>query len=199
MFTAKSDQRGSRKELRSTLETKCPKLINPILFITHERRHSYFPGDWWNTRKTWRTFWASTYKINLRRLVILQKRIIRIINKSHFNAHIGPIFRDLGILKFDDIHLLQLGQIMYSCKNSFLPPRFNNNFSQRNQFHSYNTRNSQAYRLPYCRTNTKKFSPFFQGPKFFNSLDNEVINSQSLSSFKKKLKIKLLSKYENSS
>ena len=41
--------------------------------------------------------------------------------------------------------------------------------------------------------------PFFQGPKFFNSLDNEVINSQSLSSFKKKLKIKLLSKYENSS
>ena len=28
--------------------------------------------------------------------------------------------------------------------------------------------------------------PFFQGPKFFNSLDNEVINSQSLSSFKKK-------------
>ena len=85
------------------------------------------------------------------------------------------------------------------AKNSFLPPKFNNNFSQSNQFHSYNTRNSQAYRLPYCRTNTKKSSPFFQGPKFFNSLDNEVINSQSLSSFKKKLTIKLLSKYENSS
>ena len=48
-------------------------------------------------------------------------------------------------------------------------------------------------------TKTKKFSPFFQGPIFFNSLDNEVINSQSLSSFKKKLKITLLSKYENSS
>ena len=31
----------------------------------------------------------------------------------------------------------------------------------------------------------KKFSPFFQGPKFFNSLDNEVINSPSLSSCKK--------------
>ena len=120
------------------------------------------------------------------RLVILQKRIIRIINKSHFNAHTDPIFKDLGILKFNDIHLLQLGQFIYSCKNSFLPLRFNNNFSQSNQFHSYNTRNSLAYRLPYCRTNTKKFSPFFQGPKFFNSLDNEVINSKSLSSFNKK-------------
>ena len=63
--------------------------------------------------------WASTYKTNLRRLVILQKRIIRIINKSHFNAHTDPIFKDLGILKFNDIHLLQLGQFMYSCRNSF--------------------------------------------------------------------------------
>ena len=36
-------------------------------------------------------------------------------------------------------------------------PRFNNNFSQSNQFHTYNTENFQVYRLPYCRTNTKKF------------------------------------------
>ena len=138
-------------------------------------------------------------KTNLRRLVILQKRIIRVINKSHFNAHTDPIFKDLGILKFNDIHLLQLGHFMYSYKDSFLPPRFKNNFSQSNQFHSYSTRNSLTYHLPYCRANTKKFSPFFQGPRFFNSLDNKVINSQSLSSFKKKLNIKLLSKYENSS
>ena len=55
--------------------------------------------------------WASTYKTNFLRLVILQKRIIRIINKSHFNAHTDPIFKDLGILKFNDIHLLQLGQL----------------------------------------------------------------------------------------
>ena len=62
--------------------------------------------------------WASTYKIhNLHHLVILQKRIIRIINKSHFNAHTDNIFKDLGILEFNDIHLLQLGQFMYSCKN----------------------------------------------------------------------------------
>ena len=45
--------------------------------------------------------WAQTYKSNktyLRRLVILQKRIIRITNKSHFNAHTDPIFKDLGML-----------------------------------------------------------------------------------------------------
>ena len=108
------------------------------------------------------TVWASTYKTNIRHLVILQKRrIIRIMNKSYLNAPTDPIFKDLGILKLNGIHLLQQGQFMNSCKNSFLPPRFNKIFSQSSQFHSYNTRNSQAYRLPYCRTNTKKFSPFF--------------------------------------
>ena len=41
--------------------------------------------------------WASTFETNLCCLVILQKHIINIINKSHFNAHIDPIFNDLGI------------------------------------------------------------------------------------------------------
>ena len=78
--------------------------------------------------------WASTYETNPRRLVILQKHIIRFINKSHFYAYTVPIFKELGILKFNDIHLLQLGQFMYSYKNSFLPPSFYNNFSQNNEF-----------------------------------------------------------------
>ena len=58
--------------------------------------------------------WASTYNTNLLRLIILQKRIIRIITKSHFNAHTDLIFKDLGF---------QRGQFMYSCKNSFLPAK----------------------------------------------------------------------------
>ena len=60
--------------------------------------------------------WASTYKTNLRRLVILRKRIIRIINKSNFKALTDSIFTDLGILKFNDIHLVQLDQFMFSYK-----------------------------------------------------------------------------------
>ena len=38
--------------------------------------------------------WGSTYPSNLNRLVLLQKRVIRIINKDTFDAHTDPIFRD---------------------------------------------------------------------------------------------------------
>ena len=113
--------------------------------------------------------WASTYKTSLRRLVTLQKRAVRIINNSNFDAHTDPIFKELSILKFNDIHLLQLGQFMYSYKSSSLPLKFSNKFLQNSQFHNYNTRNSHALHLPYCRTNVKKISVFFQGPKFYNS------------------------------
>ena len=132
----------------------------------------------------WLGMLLSMNSINLCRLVILQKRIIRNISKSHFKAHTDPIFKDLGILKFNDILLVQLGQFMY-CKNSFLPPRANDNFSRSNQFHSYNTRNSQAYRLPYWRTNTKKFSPFFKGLRFLVHLTKRSSTLQSTSSFRK--------------
>ena len=53
--------------------------------------------------------WAST---NLSRLVILQKRVVRTIAKPQCYAHTDPIFKNIGILKFYDIHLLQLGLLL---------------------------------------------------------------------------------------
>ena len=129
-------------------------------------------------------------------LVTLQKRAVRIINNSNFDDHTDPIFKELSILKFNDIHLLQLGQFMYSYKSSSLLLKFSHKFLQNSQFHNYNTRNSHALHLPYCRTNVKKFSVFFQGPKFYNSLDSEIINTNSIYSFKKTLKNKIINNYE---
>ena len=40
------------------------------------------------------------------------------------------------------------------------------------------------------------FCFFFKDPSFFNSLDNEVINSKTISSFKNILKSKLISSYQ---
>ena len=58
--------------------------------------------------------WTSTYKTNLRRLVTLQKRVIRIINKSAFDAPSVPIFKEHRMLKRHDIRLLELSKFMYS-------------------------------------------------------------------------------------
>ena len=72
--------------------------------------------------------WGSTYPTNLNRLVLLQKRIVRIVNKKPFDAHTDPLFRDLKFLKFVDIYSLHLGKLMYSYNNNLLPPSFSNFF-----------------------------------------------------------------------
>ena len=35
-----------------------------------------------------------------------------------------------------------------------------------------NTRSSNKFYIPFCRTNKRKFSVFYQGPVFFNKLQN---------------------------
>ena len=104
--------------------------------------------------------WASTYRTNLIHLEILQKRVIRTIAKTTFDAHTDPLFQNLGILKFQDIYLIQLGLFMYSYQNHTLPLKFHCKFTLQSQIHSYNIRNSCKFRLPLCRTRTKQYSVF---------------------------------------
>ena len=59
---------------------------------------------------------------------------------------------------------------MYQYRSGLLPYSFNNMFLVTRQVHSYGTRSSEHFYLPQCRTNIRKFSISFQGPKFFNSL-----------------------------
>ena len=40
--------------------------------------------------------WGSTYPTHLRRLALLQKRIIRIISKKGFDAPTNPLFQSLS-------------------------------------------------------------------------------------------------------
>ena len=114
--------------------------------------------------------WASTYPSNLRRLITLQKRVVRIMSRTAFNAHTDPLFKNLRILNLEDIYKLRIGKFMYQYKSGLLPDSFNiNMFLVTRQVQSYGTRSSELFYLPQCRANTRKFSFSFQGPKFFFS------------------------------
>ena len=60
---------------------------------------------------------------------------------------------------------------------------------------SVNGCNSQAFRLHFCRTNIKQFSVFYQGPKFYNFFNTDVVNSTSPASFKKALNAFICNSY----
>ena len=49
------------------------------------------------------------------------KRGIILQTRKSLDAHTGPIFQNLGNIKFHDIYLMQLGLFMYSYQNHTLP------------------------------------------------------------------------------
>ena len=44
--------------------------------------------------------WGSTYKTNLRRFVILQNKVVRIISHVKPRNSAGPLYKALNIIKF---------------------------------------------------------------------------------------------------
>ena len=73
--------------------------------------------------------------------------------------------------------LVSIKPFMFSFKNSTLPSKFNNFFSMNNQIHNYSTRSAESICLQLCTTSTRQFSVYFQGQKFYNSLNAKITKS----------------------
>ena len=75
------------------------------------------------------------------RLVTLQKKAVRAITSSAYNAHTSHIFKNLRLLKIYDIHTLQQLKFYYKMVHTNLPIYFNTLPLIRNQdIHGHNTR-----------------------------------------------------------
>jgi len=110
---------------------------------------------------------------------------VRTIPKAKSYAHTDPIFENLGILTFHDIHLLQLGLCMYSYQNRTLPVNFDCKFTQQSKIPTYIIRNAYAFCLSFRRSN-KQYFVFISR---VDSLTTEIVNSSSPASFKNSLKV----------
>ena len=140
--------------------------------------------------------WGNTHQSFLDRLLLLQKRIIRIICDSTARSHTDPLFFHNKLLKIHDLYLYQLGQFMYKYDNNLLPPAFDFMFFKNQSVHNYPTRQSNEFHLPLLRTLLAKNTFIYDGPKFWNTLDIDMKNVPSLNSFKRKLKMYLTKRYD---
>ena len=104
---------------------------------------------------------------------------------NHAKASSKPLFANLKILDVFSIYSVQVSSFMYLYHNDALPIYFTQNFQTGNQIHQYSTRYSDFYRPHTCRTNIKKFSILFQGPRIWNSLPNNIKNAPTFNIFKR--------------
>ena len=124
--------------------------------------------------------WGTTYKTTLQPIITCQKKAIRIIIGAARRTHSSPLFAKLRLLKFCDIVSLQVCLIMYDGHKGYLPKNVQNSICK----HDENKRNARVFRIQYCRTNTRQFSTLVYGSKLYNSLDNELQQSNCKLSLK---------------
>jgi len=133
--------------------------------------------------------WGGAAKTPLSSIMKLQKKGIRIITRSKYNAHTSPLFLKLKKLNVFDIHKLQIAKFMYLLVNStqnITMQRFYTHFNFQKAPNFHNTRDSDyKLQIPFCRTDIRKKSITCCGVILWNSIPRQIIVSNSIVSFVK--------------
>ena len=129
---------------------------------------------------------GNAYDTHIHSLEVAQRKCIRIVAKQQLQAHTNRFFSEFKLLKFKDIYKWNLGIYMYKHRNSF---ETNNNL--------HGTRSSLNYFRPvFQRLNlTQSQSISYQAPSNWNAIPVDIQNLPSVSLFKRKYKLFLLSNY----
>ena len=144
--------------------------------------------------------WGKCNALYTNKLFLIQKKIVRAITNSTFIANSSPLFKELNILKFEDIFKTQVASLMWDFDHGNLPCSLNHLFTIRANVHGLNLRNAENQRLYTATKRNSKygFNSFSQiGSVLLNQLkDLSIYNDSNLkSTFMMKYKRHLIEKY----
>lgn len=114
--------------------------------------------------------WGSAAKSHLKKLELQQKRAVRIISNSNYNAHTVPIFKLLNILPITEQFKYSSLQIMYDYINHRLPCSFDHTWIRNNQRAERALRNARSFDIPYVRLQSFKNFPLSKFPSLWNEI-----------------------------
>jgi hypothetical protein len=141
--------------------------------------------------------WENSYQ----RVFMLQKKAVRAVTNSKFNAHTDMLFKRLNTLKCKDISALHGLKFCFKLEKGLLPSYFNDNvFTKSSTFHNYLTRRD-IYCIPFVRHEFAKRNIRYKIPVLFNATKDaikEKIYTHSLSGFKAYVKYDFIKSYSSS-
>ena len=122
---------------------------------------------------------------NINKLLVTQKRAIRVITNTYYRQHTDPLFKATGVLKVTDLHRLQVCSFMYDLTNNKLPYSFRNYIALENES-NYTITTRQQNRIYKTRPRTT-FSSKLPNHKFidiWNTIDSHLQQCNPKAKFK---------------
>ena len=88
--------------------------------------------------------WGQASKTSLNKIVILQKKVLRMMYFMDIREHAIPLFIDADILPVTFMYYKSIARLMHDINNNHSPPNLLNLFEKTSTIHSYNTRSSTS-------------------------------------------------------
>ena len=131
--------------------------------------------------------------LHKQRIFKIQKKTIRIVTGSLYNAHTAPLFTQHNILPYEKLITFSQLMFMHSIEYNYSPSSFENIWLKNNHRDLDRAlRNANEYILPQPRTETFKKSTLYALPNAWNSLIPELKSQQNKITFKWALKAHLM-------
>ena len=140
-----------------------------------------------------------TWGFRLGRVTLLQKRAMRVITCSRYNAHTDPLFKKLNLLKVQDFLEVNVLKMYYKYKNGELPLYMAEMFSTFSRAHNYNTRLSMTLDEPISLTPCGQLCIRYYLPKIVNKTNAALlskVDTMSFESFTRCVKNSIISQYK---
>ena len=132
--------------------------------------------------------WASTYKTNIKPLLIKQKRALKIVLNLHRLTPSRTVFEMANVHSVYEMNDIHVTIFMFKYMRNLLPLSFTNMFQTAGDIHSISTRNASNIYLPFPRIEKFKFSITYSGAALWNTLPDNVKLCNNLSQLKSNIK-----------
>ena len=137
-------------------------------------------------------FGITNWGFEWERISKLQKRALRIMTNSRYNAHMEPLFKRLNLLQVKNIFDVQCLKFWYKFVNNKLPNYFRDKFKFNNELHDIETRNHDRLHLYATGTSGARNVLRHHIPELLNKFPQYLIDrikTHSIYSFHTKLNV----------
>ena len=140
--------------------------------------------------------WANTTGKNLNKLQSVQNFACRIVCGARKYDHVAPLLKKLRWLPVVTQLYYRSATMAFKCMTGSVPTYILSQFIKRQDVSNRNTiRNSQQLNIPLFKTATGQRIFFYKIVSLWNYLDSSLKLCESVDSFKRRLKTKLLNEF----